>query len=608
MNRTLIKAFGVCTAESTPVTDYNEFMMESIKRGYLIPKEIANEDTFKFLQYEAINYNSTFYNNWLQVRDSSRFEQFIDQIIHYMTNGAYVVNDGGEEVDMTTYKVIECASAEDVFQKCIDMIYSGIALSDTMINAILDFIENHKELAAIMLDINQVQNRDVQNRLRMILNIRPETGIDLLKWIVYLTTGMNNIVKSKGTMNAIKIGSAYNTSRVFDFSTLTEKELVELSKIFYRFKPIFLAFRCKPINRPIINRIRRMAKKNHTPMKEGFWQTILSNEHDLRDVKNRINELNSFKIVSLIQTIAERINISNGDARELYFIRNGKIWMGDEPVVNKTYQEIYGVPYEYVYMLYLMFTCELINRLKTKKGTVKFPKNLNLVCPVSEKKFAGPLPYGSYYELSEHNFFGIYWREEDGTRDFDLSLIDDCGRKVGWDATYKDYNANVMFSGDMTRAIPEASEVLYFKNGCDVEGTLYINRFNGDDGSKYKYYFGQEDIKNFHENYMVDPNCIVYTEESESNNRQEMLGMIHNNRIYICKFGNGQDRVSVSKYGPDEVKALANKLDSCVPLKSILIFAGFTEWNDSMITDEVKGPDYDLTDLNKDTLIKLFTD
>ena len=611
MNPILIKAFGVCTQESKQLNNKDYVFNEAAKRGFLVPLELINEDVVRFIESETVDYNSTFYKSWEQMKSKSRFEQFIDQILHYMTTYGtdfqsefvYTCNDGdrSEVPDIKTYKYIAVATVEEVVLRCINVLVSGIAMSNDMVTSCVDYIVGHAKAIPEDFAVENVQNREAMIQLCDRLGIHPRRGLEMVRWMVYKTTGNALLIKDRKTIETIKANASTINFGIFD-----EKDLAELSKVFFRFKPIFLAFKASGWNKKAINDIRRMADKNHVPMKEGFWQTVLGEEKEYDEIEKRLGELTSFKIVSLIQTINERFILNVDGGKNAYFIRNGRAWVdanGTKASFNVGYL---GKVRDILYK-------ELVKRLSTKAGVVRFPVSIDIACPVSEKKFAGNLPYGSAYKMSDHNYFGIYWRGDDGTDDFDLSFVDALGYKVGWNSVYRKGEDDILFSGDMTTARPDATEILYFKGGTKQEGILWNNRFRGNKGSKFRYFMGRENISSFYKNYMVDPNTVEFEEWTTSENTQEMMGVVMDNKIYPCKFGFGQNIVSRGLNSVDKFEMMKRKLNSNVDLKKLLLDAGFTEWKDGMTKFDPETekevpvtPDYDFTALDKDTLINLF--
>ena len=165
-------------------------------------------------------------------------------------------------------------------------------------------------------------------------------------------------------------------------------------------------------------------------------------------------------------------------------------------------------------------------------------------------------------------------------------------------------NHNVLFSGDMVNADPEATEIIYMKGKCDVEGIVYVNRFNGEPDSKFKLMLGQENLKTLPLGYMVDPNCIQFEEEINSpKEMQQMVGMVLNEKMYLCSFTLGDVRVSRGSNQVNIIESIMRrKMTSFIDLKNILISAGFEEYD----SEKHENIDLDLTDLKKDTLISLF--
>ena len=614
MKPILIKAFGVCTTESKQLNNKDYVINEMLKRGFLVPAELINEDIVRFVESETVDYNSTFYKNWDQMRSRSRFEQLIDQLLHYATtygtdfqsDFVFTLNDGdrSDVPDFKTYKVITVATVEDVVKRCLDMLTSGIAMSNDLVTATVDYIVAHPKAIPVDFAVEDIANREAMIQICDRLGIHPRSGLEMVRWMVYKATGNALLIKDRKTIESIRANAS-----TINFGIFSNEDLVELSKVFFRFKPIFLAFKNNTWNKKAINDIRRMADKNHVPMKEGFWQTVLGEEKDFDEIEKRVDELTSFKIVALLQTINERKLLFHDGGKNAYFIRNGKAWVDQDYGYSKKYSD------EYVY--YLTKVKEilyktLVKRLSSKAGVYKYPTSIDIACPVSEKKFAGNLPYGSAYKLSNHNYFGIYWRESDGTRDFDLSFLDKDGRKIGWNANYRAGN-DVLFSGDMTSARPDATEILYFRGGCGQEGTLWNNRFSGSEGSKYRYFMGRQKIDSLYCNYMVDPNTVEFEEWTTSENTQEMMGVVYDNKIYPCKFGFGQSIVSRGLTGPERFELMKRKLNSSVDFRKLLEDAGFLEWKEGMVYDDPETgeekpvvPDYDFTNLDKDTLINLF--
>ena len=609
----LIELFGVSVINSSKAVDAQRVNSVAYANGYLIHPDICNEDTLRFANEQKINYNATFYQEWSDILSKTRFELLIDQIIHYATTygadfslgNGYVPNPGAENVpvlDFEKHKVILPCTAAEMFNKCTGMLYSGIAINSKDVNVLTDYIvANYKEKDCV-LDIDKVKNREAMILLCDKLNLCPSDKFALIKYIVYKTTGDTMIVKNDALIRKIK-----NSWTPFDFTRLNNNQLKALASIFYRYKDIFLAFKhtryCD--NSTVINKLRRMAVRYHKPMAVGFWESVLSNVHDLDEVREMAASASNFKLINLMQTIREKTLLAaTSGGKELYIIRNGKTFIKDASM-----SLIDGI-YEYWEGIYKIFENQLVENLKSKATITKFPKDYVLVCPTSEKNFMGNFPMGTYYTMEGSNFFGIYWRNEWGTRDFDLSFMGTNGQRVGWNARYRSIDDTVIFSGDMTNAQPEATEVLYCKDDMP-DGVINVNRYNGEEGSKFKLFFGSDNIdeRKFTAGYMVNPNSVKMTEMLTSTTREQMVGIVANGRAYLLNLNTG-DRM-VSRTNPSDMfEIFRRKAISYINLKDILLKAGFVEYDENdeeMNALENNGIGLDLTDLKKDTLISLFS-
>lgn len=613
MNIELIRLFN-CALREEPAIDASWLQQEAMKRGYIVHPDICNLSVKEFIEQQTINVNSTFYQTFQDVVSKDRWELFIDQVMHYITTygtdfsiGNGYVPNAGVDVPMAeykNYKVILPVTEEELAKRCYDILSSGVALKQTTMTVCADFIASN--IPPQDLDIDGIKNREAQVYLCDKLHLTPQDGMALLRYIIFKTTNSTLLIKNKRLIDSI-----YYSDTPFNFSCLEEKQLHSLAHIFLRFKPLFLAFRKKvqydnnarnyilinnPSNARIINRIRRLARREHQPMNKSFWQNVISADTNLQEVKNRLHEITLFKVVALMQLCKERLlDEERAETSRLYIIRNQKLYLKPHTATNNQAYK------DYLNRLYALLENHLIDELHKKACTVKFPTDFLVALPTTEKSFVGQMPFGTKYKLNRHNYIGIYWRAEWGTRDFDLSIIDESGRKYGWNADYYDAEAEhkIIFSGDMTNAEPEASEVFYFAKGCET-GIIYVNRYNGAEGSKYKLYLGQEEIKELKQNYMVDPSSICLQVDMESTtDKQQTVGLIFDDTVTLMEFTMGHGQVSTANAGL--LERLKIKTQCFVSAEQILRKAGFREPDNGEVAE------LDLTQPDRSTLIQLMT-
>lgn len=621
-NGDLVKLFNMSIEDPNSTVDYVTLNNAAMQVGYIVHPLAANKATKEFIQSVKGNINSTFYKNWEDITSKTRFELFVDQILHYVTTyGSNFTQEGNGYVPNETpvgpvyislfrdYKVILPCSEKEVYGRCMDMLTSGIAMKqatiETIVDYVVEFVKKYKLLETGDFDIDVVANREAVTLLCDELGIAPNKKFDLFRYIMYKTTGSTLIIKNKATVNAIK-----KSNTQFDFTRLSEKQLIGLASIFYRFKPLFLAFKktyngsyyystaVTSRNATTINKIRRMAPKYHTPLAESVLSTMLGKVYDSTVLVETATQMNTFQIIRLMNTILERLN--HTDEKTMYIVRNGKLFVKD------------GKSYDGMLMYYMtvfnILKSELASRLSEKATYVKYPQNMVLACPTSEKNFVGDLPFGTYMDLKDSDsFVGIYWREEWGTRDFDLSVLDLNGNKIGWNSGYYSDKQDVVYSGDMTSACPEATEIMLFKKGAP-DGSILVNRYSGRDGSKFRFFGGVEPNMKLTRNYMVDPNFVKFSADVVSDTTQQTIGLLNTGRFYVMALGSGNSIVSYQKGSTQNERYYASvlKAKSYLKLSDVLPTAGFIDV-DSVEELPEDAQILDLTQMSRDTLISLFS-
>ena len=644
INLKLITMFNVAPTAVEDKLSFLEVNAESAKYGWIIHPDCCSKTTLAWVKAEAkTNYNKTFYKKWEDITSKTRIELLADQLVHYATTygigftagNGYVPNQSPDvEIPYQSFKVIMPATDEEIYNRCIKMLQSGIALESETLNILIDYIVKEERYLKYGLNIDTIKNKEAVIMLMDATNIYGADPFNMLRYFVFKATGKAMLIKDRRTIQTIK----ENASKV-DFTRLSETECNILASVFYRFKPLFLAFKHtagvesakvfqneafrkaasklkaavvgKPTNASVINHIRRLAVSAHKPFKPGFWETIITEEKPLTEVADRLakDSITNFKKITLMQAILAKLQNASG---KMYVIRNGKMWVReDAPQVSQSMNS-------YLMRVYGMLEDSIVQSIKGKACAVRYPKNVNLTVPTSEKNFIGNYPFGTSVDMGEdHNVIGIYWRNEWGTRDFDLHLADIDGNSYGWNAGYTDRSNKIIFSGDMTNAEPEATELFYISKNCP-DGKVSVSQYSGATKSQFKFFVAREDRSNMKDRAygngygscgkpcpMCDPNNI----KAEfiipvDNERDKQCALIVDNRVYLMDLTQGGGRVPNQKYAQVYIENLKNKCRSFVDLKPILEKAGFTFVEDG---DEKTEVALDLTQLSKDTLIDLFS-
>lgn len=578
-----IKLFNKAFAGNS--ANYQELSKLAYKIGYLVHPDCSTIEVESFLNSQKIDVNSTFYKSWEDVTSKNRFELFVDQIRHYASTygtgytGEVWLPEGVAEVpNFDTFKVLTPITKEGAITRCESMLFSGIALKQETIEQIIDVLKQCNYTP----DINKVKNKEAKMWLYKSSETTPADEVEMLRYLIFVATGKSLLIKDKQTIEAIKASKIDISKQVETFG------LAKLSSIFLKYKPLFLAF--KKINPTLINKLRKLAIKNHKPTNPNYWQNILSDPQLIGQLPTKITELNNFKKVTLI----EAINVKLAHSKiNIYPIRNGKIWLDEETrkVTDKNYLELVK---EIVYN-------SLIDSLKIKATTIKLPVGVDLKLPKSEKSFVGNYPLGSSIEINgKHSIVGINWKGADGAQDLDLKLIDINGTQFGWNAGFTNSFNSIIYSGDVTSANPEATELMYAGNGNFNPSIIKVNMYNGEENSKFKFFFANEKIDSLTSGYMVNPNSIVTTVEMKMDSSEKSLGILLPDKFIFASFRTGNKQVAGDSITNKYIQYTLDTLNCYVELKPLLQKAGF-----SIITDGEA--ELDFTELSKDSLISLLS-
>lgn len=639
MNYKLITLFNKAIAQPCDLATFKAMNEKAMKAGYLIHPDCCTPDVDKFLDNQSYNPNSTFYKTFDDVVSKDRLELAFDQWMHYASTygsghtqegNGFVQNDEPAVLAYDKYKVIMPATEDEIFEDCYNMLKSGIALHKDTLNLLMEYITDYNFLGKV--DADEISNKEAQAIFAVETGVLPRQPISVLRVLMYmLTEDTAMLVKSKQSIERIK-SLTVNFGDLEKLEKILNERSTELSSIFYRYKPIFLAMKVRE-TAPTINKIRKLAVKNHKPMKVGFWERCLGpkdkqNEY-LVEASKKVGDLTAFKKATLMQGITERLNGKNINGR-MFVIRNGKTFV----------REDYKAPCDTQYLakLYAVLEDSFVDNLKDKAVTkvvtqdaegnelvlerptkIRIPKGLELTLPTSEKNFVGNYPMGTAVPLGDaHNVIGVYWREDWGVRDYDLHFVDKKGNHFGWNSDFRDGNNKVVYSGDMTSARPEAAECFYISKNVP-DGIFTLNKFSGCENSKFKLFvavdptkakMGQMDRswsnaddynRKMYKNAMVDPNTILFEAElSHEGQGQKTICEIKDGKLYMSntEVGGARRVPSVSMMKVMEAQGKV-KAESYTKLNPILERAGF-----EIVSDESE-VDIDISQMSKNDLIKL---
>lgn len=343
-------------------------------------------------------------------------------------------------------------------------------------------------------------------------------------------------------------------------------------------------------------------------MRKNVLDSILSSSHSIEEVREAIHrEKSQFRLIRMLMYVRSRLNLSGTATDEIYIIRNGKMFIRSDRELKE------AIDYSHAREVEAMLKEELISRVRKKVAgkRVLFPEGLDLVAPTSERNFVGDVPLFTSYKLSKNNFIGVYWRDEWGTHDFDLSFCSFSGAEFGWHSNYKDGENKIIFSGDMTKAPYGATEMFHIEREVP-DGVFYVNRYWGKVGSRLRLFFGQgtpvmgKTYGEFGgEEFSMDPMDVRLQADMVSEKREQMVGVVMDSRFYFCNLQTSESAISCARLYPLE-KVFGHKIASVVNLRDLLLEAGAVEYKKGENAGE---PDFDLrlTQGLRPTLIGLFS-
>lgn len=148
-NSKLVELFGCVVEDNDLPIDFVTVNAEALKHGYFVYPAACLPCVLDFLKSISTNYNSTFYKTWNDVVSKSRTQLYIEQCLHYFTtygtdfslgNGFVPNDDLGFVPPYENFKLITVVTCEEMHDKCMKMLCSGVALKQETMQVVSDYI------------------------------------------------------------------------------------------------------------------------------------------------------------------------------------------------------------------------------------------------------------------------------------------------------------------------------------------------------------------------------------------------------------------------------------------------------------------------------------
>lgn len=525
--------------------DENDLPMSSV------PKAIA-QTAISFYGYNNETFNRTLIESFAAVANMSRNEFYLTQILHYLTTygtnfttpftvGARTFTP--EETKALKITIIRAESASRSLEKINELFATTVAPK-------AQNIHYYRALASLAtIAPEEVKSRELMIMMCAERGIKPSDPETLFRYLVYCATKETLIIKNKNLINIIKRAARNNIELI---NSLTEDEMKALASIFYRYKPLFLAFKT-PETASVINRIRRLAVKYHKPQSANT-------------IKNFVN-LNSEEQATIIAraTNRELIKLYNALAvtsgTRLFQIRNGKIWVREE--------EHSSVDLLDKICTANVIRIELRNRLKNYEGmTVYIPRGISYAVPYSEKQFSGAIPWGTAIGATDkENAFtiGVHWVNDPDESGCDLDLHAHTPiRHFGWNSNYMSGDGEIIYSGDMTNApAPKGAAESFYINNVNEPVILTLNAYKAKSNKQFQFFMTEGKDDEMRERATFDSSKLISAPLPLAFADKSSLSLgIFNNKTFYVYGGNVAEGAVPSRDYPKFIEALLNRMSS----------------------------------------------
>ena len=590
----------------------------TVRRGFIFSPDIVVEypeqrlyDYAKKIGVSGEEANSSFHKSWEKISSADIFQLVVEQLVHYFsTYGVEYIT--GEEHPEWVYipneelhipeegklalQVIQGYTVEEIHAMAIGMLSSGIALKEKTLEALLTILQ----VTPLSVDeIDSVKNREAQIVLYDSLGIVPKNPEIFFRYLIFKTTGQTLVIKNKRMRESIQQAIGENKVELLQ-DYVNEYGTQPLAQIFYRYKPLWLAFKNSQ-TKSIINRIRKDAVKYHVPVEPQMLDKLSSTKptkSNIDKASGYLSKVSIWRKLRILQALNFRMSSSE---HIIYKVRNGRMYVTDMERNNKEdIRKFIGVTLTSIWS-------HAADKFADKKFYI--PKGIQYGLPTTEKQFVGNFPVGTSVTVGDDMIIGIWWKNNGRRIDLDFSVQTLYG-KYGWDASYRSGSRNVLFSGDMTDAQNGASELFYLGKGNQESMQVNINYFNFMENNPVpaKLFLAKESLTQLPKNYMVNPANIIVDFPLDITEKQNLVGFItpnHNKELtyYFMDAGFGKSITAVnSKYTVQAITYMEDYYKNAITLNGLISALG------GILVDNSQEADVDLSveKLTKDTFLSLF--
>ena len=578
-------------------------------------------------RYEVSNrLNNPFHATWDKVANADYRRLVVEQVLHYLsTYGREAFGLGAAPVIPTENFQFPDNQPLPVKSLTIMYVVDAEVANDIVEHTLTTVAAPHKNDMVFYstycknttLSPEKVKSNELRTLLYTMKDLYPEDEDEFIRYLLYRSIGSTLVIKNKKTIKAIKNAMKNQEIARFVLTGFQKANLSKLARNFLRLKPIYLAFKT-PDTASYINKIRRLADIYHKPMSDLRVANLSNLFYQCEDEKaKKVIEKMSMRELIKVRNFVNMNWFCQGSVIEAYNIRNGKIHL--EEGKNRTE----GLTGDAMDAMDKALYQEFCNRTRYKlAGKIFFiPSYIDYCAPVSEKQFIGNIPYGTKFSFPNTVSLGIFWENYKNKRtDLDLHLTTLSGA-FGWNASYRNEERAVLYSGDMTDATNGAAEAFYANySKLDEPYILSANNFTGMPDVPFKFIctesrFEAPTQRSWGCSPAICPIDISKTlfppiDLKFKDTNSQTIGFGRRNVFY---FYGGELNMNIvpdrSKYR-EYMDALYARTSTSMTLRTLLLMAGARVVSESgyeQLTDEEKTQVVDLTPstLTRTTLIDL---
>ena len=562
------------------------------KYGFMLDATVEMEEIMDLVQYytrekiDASGLDKVLFTVE-EMKNDDLLDKVIKQIVHYISGGNYGKNTVELEGKTATVDVLRVVTVDELQELVQADLYGGVALDLKRVANIMEMITEY----GLQVDSKQIQNNEIKVHLFDKGLLDEMSGDDLVRWVVFKATNNTMLIKSRDVINMVK---DYSDKDTLVAGLYAHKDKV--AAVFNRHKRIILALKDLK-TRTRINEISKLSKTGHVPLRESISDRFIShflkmegyNDTDLEKLirqvlaTDKITIRDMLKYINLLRVRKQEIET------KVFLVRNGKAFF-------KPNEEKWTKRHELIFNTVFDVLCSDLEYLKDKK--IKYPINVDYGLPVSEKQSLGHLPFGTKIYTEGFVSAGMYWENNGGAHDLDLSAIRLDGQRTGWGNARSLHGENeLLFSGDITNAPKGAIEYMT-QNKDEISPVVLINNiYSGNEKSKYKLIVGETTLTQSGR-HLDKPTVEIDTSFIK---RSESLGVMKSNEFVVYKAALSNRSIS-----NDRDRAILPYINSDFMTMRYLLDTVGVELNPELAEGETYDVDLSVESITFDKLVKVF--